>query len=112
MYLAYEAIPDEEKPELADLRVVHSWEASRRNTGNRAATEAEKRDRPPVEHPLVRTHPDTGRKVLYLGCHTSHIVGRPEGEGRAMLDALLERARPARARLCAPVGSGRFLDVG
>ena len=55
---------------------------------NRPATDEEKRDRPPVTHPLIRTHPETRRKVLYVGIHTSHIVDRPQEEGRKLLDEL------------------------
>lgn len=88
MYLAYEALSEAQKREYADLKVVHSWEANRRNTGNKPASEEEIRERPPVTHPLIRTHPETGRKTLYLGTHTSHIVGRDEKEGKALLDEL------------------------
>ena len=77
---------------IAGLKVVHSWEASRRNTGNVPATAEEIADSPPVTHPLVRTHPDTGRKVLYMGTHTSHIEGMEYEEGRALLRELLEFA--------------------
>ena len=87
--LAYEALPEERKRALAGLRVVHSWEASRRNTGNKPATKVEKRERPPVTHPLVRTHPDTGAKLLYIGCHTSHVEGMDYEAGRALLAELL-----------------------
>jgi alpha-ketoglutarate-dependent taurine dioxygenase len=92
MHMAYDALPEDEKAALGRLRAIHSWEASRRNTGNRPATEEQKRERPPVSHPVVRTHPDTGRKSLYLGMHVSHVDGMPEAEGKAMLDAVLERA--------------------
>jgi alpha-ketoglutarate-dependent taurine dioxygenase len=90
--LAYAALPDATKRRIQGLRVVHSWEASRLNTGNRPATEEEKRDRPPVTHPLVRTHPDSGDKVLYIGTHTSHIEGMEREAGRALLAELLEHA--------------------
>lgn len=91
-YLAYETLAPERQEQLADLRAIHSWEASRRNTGNMPATEQQKRERPPVSHPVVRTHPQTGRKLLYIGIHTSHIEGMPEVEGKALLDELLEHA--------------------
>lgn len=86
--LAFDALPEERKKAFADLKVVHSWEANRRNTKNRPATEEEKRDRPPVIHPMIRTHPETGRKVLYIGIHTSHIVGMSTTESRTLLDEL------------------------
>ena len=92
MHMAYDALPEDEKRALEGLKAVHSWEASRRNTGNKPATEEQKRERPPVVHPVVRTHPVTGRKSLYLGMHIGHIEGMPEAEGKAMLDDLLERA--------------------
>ena len=85
----YAALPDETKRAIATLQVEHSWEASRRNIGAPPVTEEQKRERPPVTHPLVRTHPDTGAKTLYLGLHTSHVLGMPEAEGRALLDRLL-----------------------
>ena len=91
MLLAYEALSDEEKQSLAGLRAVHSWEASRRNTGNKPATEEQKRERPPVSHPLVRTHAG-GRKSLYLGMHIGHVEGVDYDEGRALLADLQERA--------------------
>ncbi len=91
MLLAYEALSDEEKRSLAGLRAVHSWEASRRNTGNKPATEEQKRERPPVSHPLVRTHAD-GRKSLYLGMHIGHVEGVDYDKGRALLADLQERA--------------------
>ena len=90
--MAYDALPADKKRGIADLRVVHSWEASRRNTGNRPASEDEKRERPPVTHPMVRTHPDSGLRTLYIGMHTSHVADMPEAEGGALLADLLEHA--------------------
>ena len=91
MVLAYDALSDAEKKSLEGLRCTHSWEASRRNTGNKPATEVQKRERPPVSHPLVRTHA-SGRKSLYLGMHIDCIEGMDYDEGRALLADLLERA--------------------
>lgn len=91
MVMAYESLSADEKKSLEGLRCTHSWEASRRNTGNTPATEEQKRERPPVSHPLVRTHAD-GRKSLYLGMHIDCIEGMDYDEGRALLADLLERA--------------------
>ena len=91
-YMAYKQLDSTQKKELNGLRAIHSWEASRRNTNNKPATEEQKRERPPVSHPVVRTHPDTGEKLLYIGIHTSHIEGRPEPEGKQLLDDLLAHA--------------------
>ena len=96
MLLAHDALPQAMQHRIAGLRAVHSWEASRRNTNNRPASEEEKRDRPPVTHPLVRTHPDSGRRSLYIGIHTSHVVGMPEEEGAALLGELLQHATQPR----------------
>lgn len=91
MLLAYESLSQGEKADLDGLRAIHSWEASRKNTGNRPATEEQMRERPPVSHPLVRTHHD-GRRSLYLGAHISHIEGKDYAIGRKQLANLLERA--------------------
>jgi len=78
MALAFAALPEDTKRRIAGLRVVF-----------RPAFDA---SRPAVDHPLVRTHPDTGRKSLYIGNHSSHILGLPEAEGAAFLGELLEQA--------------------
>jgi alpha-ketoglutarate-dependent taurine dioxygenase len=83
--LAYEALPEDLKRRIGGLRVVFQWEAGRR-PGYYAS------ELPPVDHPLVRTHPETGRKALYLGNHAMNVVGIPEAEGTALLDALLRHA--------------------
>ena len=76
--LAYDALPQETKERIARLRVVFSpvFDPGRGS----------------VDHPLVRTHPDTGRKALYLGNHATHILGMPGAEGAALLRELLEHA--------------------
>ena len=84
--MSYAALPEETRRRIVGLRVVLCWGAS----GGKSI--AEMREDPPVDHPLVRTHPDTGHKALYLGNHASHIQGMPEAEGAALLDELLEHA--------------------
>src|SRR5712691_1241442 len=88
--MGYAALPRETRRRIAGLRVVFQWGASRRASGGDPLSAAELRERPPVDHPLVRTHPETGKKALYLGNHASHIVGMPEAEGAALLKELLE----------------------
>ena len=96
MALAYAALPEATKTLTDGLRVIHSWEASRINCGGRPATEEQKRERPPVEHPLVVTHPETGARALYLGNHASHLVGMQTEAGRALLAELSAHATQAR----------------
>jgi taurine dioxygenase len=91
MYAAYEALSPEDKTALDGLRVIHSWELSLAKHG-RQATPDEIRDAPPMSHPLVRLHPDTGRKCLFMGEHASHIDGWPFADGRALLARLEEHA--------------------
>ena len=88
--MGYAALPEETKRRIAGLRVVFRWGSS----GRQAVMTT--RDEPPVDHPLVRTHPDTGDKALYLGNHASHIRDLPEAEGAALLAELLEHATQRR----------------
>jgi alpha-ketoglutarate-dependent taurine dioxygenase len=93
MVLAYRALPDSMKERLAGLRAIHSWEASRLASGSKPASEDEKRERPPVSHPIVRTHPETGEKALYMGTHAAGgVEGLGAEEGRALLAELLTHA--------------------
>jgi len=80
--MAYEALPDEMKRRIAGLRVVF-----------RPAFDE---GRPAVVHPLVRTHPETSAKALYLGNHATHIEGLPAEEGAALLRELLAHATQPR----------------
>jgi len=85
---AYAALPETTKRRIDGLRAVHSWESSRTKSGSAPATEAQIRERPPVDHPVARVHPVRGTKALYMGNHASHIVGMPLEEGRTLLAEL------------------------
>jgi alpha-ketoglutarate-dependent taurine dioxygenase len=85
--LGYAMLPEATKQRIAGLRVVFYWGAGAERLNGELG--AMLRESPPVAHPLVRTHPETGSKALYLGNHASHVLGMPEEEGRALLDELL-----------------------
>jgi len=84
--MAYAALQEKAKRRIAGMQVVFRWGAS----GGKAIVAT--RDEPPVDHPLVRTHPETGSKALYLGNHASHIRGLPDAEGATLLEELLQHA--------------------
>jgi alpha-ketoglutarate-dependent taurine dioxygenase len=90
--LAYDALPSQEKRRLAGLRVVFYWGASAAPGPSGAPAGAGSGRSEVADHPLVRTHPETGAKALYLGNHSSHILGWPLATGRALLDELLAHA--------------------
>jgi alpha-ketoglutarate-dependent 2,4-dichlorophenoxyacetate dioxygenase len=92
MAAAWDALDDATKRRLAGLRAVHDLEMSRRRMGEPPLTDAQRAQSPPVEHPLVRTHPDTGRKILYASRHVSHVVGLPRDESDTLLDMLMAHA--------------------
>ncbi|HEY1437930.1 MAG TPA: TauD/TfdA family dioxygenase [Casimicrobiaceae bacterium] len=89
MYGAYERLDPAWKSRIASLRAVHNLDFSRtRRHGEDPMSEAQRRETPPVDHPVVRRHPETGRKCLYLGDHAESIVGMPYAEGRALIEEL------------------------
>jgi alpha-ketoglutarate-dependent 2,4-dichlorophenoxyacetate dioxygenase len=92
MAAAYEALDDDSKRRLDGMVAVHNFYWSRRGIGRDAFTEAERRALPPVRHPVVRVHPETGRKALYVGSHTERIEGMDFDAGRALIDGLIAHA--------------------
>lgn len=93
MRAAWDALDDVTQAHLEGLVAVHSYAYSQGKVGGIALlTQKEREALPPVRHPVVRTHPATGRKNLYVGRHASHIIGMDEKEGRALLAELTEAA--------------------
>ena len=89
MYGAYERLSPEWKERIANLRAVHNLDFSRtRWHGEDPMTEDQRKAVPPVDQPIVRTHPETGRKCLFLGDHAEYVVGMPYDEGRALIEEL------------------------
>ncbi len=89
---AYDALDAETKAEIEDLVCEHSQIYSRQQLGFTDFTEEERARFKPVLQRLVRTHPTTGRKSLYLSSHAGGIVGWPVPEARAFLRDLNEHA--------------------
>lgn len=93
---AYDALPEAMQRKLDGLVAEHSIWHSRGQRGGYVPSEQERASRPPAQHPLVRRHPGSGRKALYIASHASHILGWPQDEGRALLDELMAFATAPR----------------
>ena len=102
MYAAYETLPEALREKVAGLTRKHDATIDaagyvRPRFAHLADTDP--RTSPGAVHPLVRTHPETGRPCLYLGRRSkSHLTGFDPSESDALLDALWEHAtRPEHA---------------
>ena len=93
MRAAYDALDPAMQAWLADKIAVHSYAYSQGKVGGMGAITQDEWDAlPPVEQPVIRTHPATGRRNLYIGRHASHIVGEDPGESRQLLERLCVEA--------------------
>jgi alpha-ketoglutarate-dependent 2,4-dichlorophenoxyacetate dioxygenase len=92
MGAAYEALDEETRAEIESLICEHSLMYSRGSLGFLDYTEEEKVMFKPVRQRLVRSHPVTGRKSLYLSSHAGAILGMPMPEARMLLNDLKEHA--------------------
>ena len=93
MRAAWDALDPDSQRRLEGLVAVHSYAYSQGKVGGIALLNKREQDAlPPVRQPVVRVHPATGRKNLYVGRHASHIVGMPVAEGRTLLERLTQEA--------------------
>jgi len=92
MRQAYDALDQETKDLCETLICEHSQMFSRAKHGFTEFTSEERERFKPVLQRLVRVHPSTGRKSLYLSSHAGRIVGWPEPEAKAFLMDLTEMA--------------------
>ncbi|HJZ44863.1 MAG TPA: TauD/TfdA family dioxygenase [Hyphomicrobiaceae bacterium] len=96
MRAAYDALDEETKGEIEDLVCEHSLMYSRGSLGFGEFSDEEKEMFKPVRQRLVRTHPVTGRKSLFLASHAGAIIGMPTPEARILLRDLTEHATQPR----------------
>jgi taurine dioxygenase len=97
MYAAYEGLTDEVKDRIEGAVAVHDFAHFRKAMRKRGLTEEQieafNKAYPMVEHPVVRTHPETGRKAIYVNAaFTQHIVGMEADESAALLKHLYAQA--------------------
>ncbi len=92
MRVAYDTLDAETKTEIQGLVCEHSQLYSRAQLGFADFTDEDRTRFKPVLQRLVRVHPSTGRKSLYLASHAGTIVGWPVPEARALLRDLIEHA--------------------
>ena len=95
MTAAYDALNDGMKAYIENLKAVHDWETPEVLAAIKSSNDAEARYKrmrdkyPPFEQPIVRVHPGTGKKVLFVNqLYTTRIVGLGRQESHAMLSYL------------------------
>ena len=94
MHSVFEALPEATRKRIDGLKAIHGYDTQRARNRPSARTPEEIAETPDVEHPLVRTHPETGRKSLYLNPNRlDRIVGLERAESDALLDELADEAR-------------------
>jgi len=93
-HLAWEALPPEVQQRLLTLRAEHTYlakyaELQRRSPWRPDLSAQQIAEVPPVQHPVVRTHPENGRRALFVSEHfTTRIVGLADDESQALLQVL------------------------
>jgi taurine dioxygenase len=97
MYAAYDNLSDEIKEKIEGRAALHDFAHFRKALRKRGKSEAEieeyNKAYPSVEHPIVRTHPETKRKCLYVNAaFTQHIVGMDKAESDMLLKQLYAQA--------------------
>lgn len=97
MYAAYDGLKDEVKAKIDNAVAVHDFTHFRAGMRKRGMSEEQieemNRKYPMAEHPVVRTHPETGRRCIYVNAaFTLHIVGMEKAESDALLAHLYAQA--------------------
>lgn len=102
MHTAWDTLPPALQRKVEGLRAEHTYlaryaELQKRSPWRPNLTPEQIAQVKPVVHPVVRTHPETGRKALFVSEHfTTRIIGLPDDESRALLDELFAHSvKPA-----------------
>jgi len=97
MYEAYADLSPEVKARIDGLKVIHKYSSSRKLSRISTRPTEEMAAMPEATHPLVRTHPETGRKSLYLNPNRmEQVVGLDRAESDRLLDELIAHATQAK----------------
>jgi taurine dioxygenase len=91
MYRAYDELSDGMKKMIADLHGIHTGSRKVLDTNSDREKEQKKLN-PPIAQPVVRVHPETGRKALYIGEKVSRFDGMTVEESSPLIDYLVKHA--------------------
>ena len=92
MRAAYDALPDKKKSALEGLIAMHSIVYSRERIGFTDYSPEEREGLPSAPHVMVRTHPGSGRKALYIASYIHDILGMDTPDARMLAHDLIEHA--------------------
>jgi taurine dioxygenase len=93
MGAAYDLLPEEVKDRIDPMVAIHDWIDTFGRAMDPATRDALRPDFPAIEHPVVRTHPETGRRTLFVNsAFTQHIVGLDPDESEELLAYLYRQA--------------------
>lgn len=92
MRAAWDCLPEDIQNKILNLEVDHSLLYSRELLGFTEFNEDERNRCKPVRHPLVRTHPGSGRKSIFLSSHIGRVAGLRVPEGKELIRDLIEHA--------------------
>jgi alpha-ketoglutarate-dependent 2,4-dichlorophenoxyacetate dioxygenase len=92
MRAAYDALDDAQRASLEQKVAVHGYRFSHTPFGGLEIAGDDIVYLPDVQHPVLRTHPETGRRVLFVGRHASHIIGADLEQSRTLLRRLTTSA--------------------
>jgi alpha-ketoglutarate-dependent taurine dioxygenase len=113
MAAAHDGLPEDVRERISDMVAVHDFLLSYGVAMSPEEREAASAEFPAVEHPVVRTHPESGEKAIYVNrIFTSHIVGLEEAESEDLLDQLFATAEfpEYQFRLCWEPGTVAMWD--